>query len=811
MRTFRSAGLACFMGLSFIGSSFATIRYVDSTNAAPAAPYTNWGIAATNLQTAIDAAASGDEILVAPGTYRISSPVDIPASKTLTLRSTQSRAAIIDGQRLCTVFYIRGTNSWVEGFTIRNGYSDGYAGGVWMLNASTLRDCLVTSNQAYGGGGVEVNGAATVENCTIRSNLATDFGGGVLFYNGTTGVVRNCTISDNVASNSGGGVYVQNGGMVSNCWISGNRTVDAAGNGGGVFVTATAGNTGGTLVNSVICNNSTPQDGGGIYCSQGATVLAPIVNCTVVSNAAGRYGGGIRQNSARMINNIIYFNVAPTDSNLYQDAGSGWVTNCCVIPLPAFNGTACFTNAPAFVNRSSLDFHLVAGSACIDAGAVNNAPGNDYDGNLRPVGAAYDVGAFEYDLSLGTLSIAPTSTNVPSTASSGRQIAVVAGVAWTAATNQPWLAITGGASGSGNGTVTYGVASNGSTSARTGTITVTGGGLVRTCTVTQAGAASPFVLIAPATTNVLSPASSGLQIEVTANISWTAATNHPWLAITGGGSGTTNGTVIYSVASNPSISARTGSITVAGGAISRTCTVVQAGVPSVEISPTGTNVPAGASSGHQIVVAANVTWGAQSGWPWLTITGGTPGSGNGIITFDVAANDTTSQRSGLITVSRSGIVRTCTVVQAAGVLATFYRDADGDGYGDPGVTTNAVVPPAGYVANNTDCNDTSANSHPGAPEICDGLDNDCNGQIDENCRVAKTCFALAQSVNCTGAGWSRTFVMDLTNFRNLAAQDGYQSYSVNYLLYYNIWTGVYLYDYDAGAFSAVTWLMNLDL
>ena len=55
------------------------------------------------------------------------------------------------------------------------------------------------------------------------------------------------------------------------------------------------------------------------------------------------------------------------------------------------------------------------------------------------------------------------------------------------------------------------------------------------------------------------------------------------------------------------------------------------------------------------------------------------------------------------------------------------------------------------------------------------------------------------------------FVMDLTNFRNLAVQDGYQNFSVSYLLYYNIWTGIYLYDYGAGAFSAVTWLMNLDL
>jgi hypothetical protein len=142
---------------------------------------------------------------------------------------------------------------------------------------------------------------------------------------------------------------------------------------------------------------------------------------------------------------------------------------------------------------------------------------------------------------------------------------------------------------------------------------------------------------------------------------------------------------------------------------------------------------------------------------------------------------------------------------------TYYRDADGDGYGNPGVTTNAISPPAGYVSDNTDWNDSNASVYPGAPELCDGVDNNGNGQIDENCRVAKTCFSLNQSIRCAGAGWSRTFVMDLTNFRNLAVQDGYQSYAVNYLLYYNIWTGIYLYDYTAGAFSAVTWAINLDL
>ena len=64
-------------------------------------------------------------------------------------------------------------------------------------------------------------------------------------------------------------------------------------------------------------------------------------------------------------------------------------------------------------------------------------------------------------------------------------------------------------------------------------------------------------------------------------------------------------------------------------------------------------------------------------------------------------------------------------------LSTYYQDYDMDGFGDDNLTLEDCLQPIGYVLEGGDCDDASANVFPGAEELCDGIDNNCDGEVDE--------------------------------------------------------------------------------
>lgn len=76
---------------------------------------------------------------------------------------------------------------------------------------------------------------------------------------------------------------------------------------------------------------------------------------------------------------------------------------------------------------------------------------------------------------------------------------------------------------------------------------------------------------------------------------------------------------------------------------------------------------------------------------------------------------------------------------------TYYADLDGDGFGDPDREKTACTAPTGYVENSQDCDDTKGYVKPGIEEVCNEIDDNCDGRIDEGCPWNKIFYDIEQS------------------------------------------------------------------
>ncbi len=174
----------------------------------------------------------------------------------------------------------------------------------------------------------------------------------------------------------------------------------------------------------------------------------------------------------------------------YADTRAGWqvAVDLSAAPWGAANVvTAGCVDQVSATQGTITNFAVVHnGATYISGSPPMPIPDNNGAGALASV--SFQIGG-------DSLAISPASTNLPAAASNGLRIAVAGNVAWAAApgAHSAWVTVASG-SGNGNGTATYNVASNTGTSARTGTVEVTGGGITCTHTVVQAAAGSVFTL-----------------------------------------------------------------------------------------------------------------------------------------------------------------------------------------------------------------------------------------------------------------------------------------------------------------------------
>jgi hypothetical protein len=245
------------------------------------------------------------------------------------------------------------------------------------------------------------------------------------------------------------------------------------------------------------------------------------------------------------------------------------------------------------------------------------------------------------------------------------------------------LTVTAGATGTGNGAVTFTAVAN-TGAARTGTLTVGS----QPITVTQAGNCT--ITVNPSAISVPATAASGQTVTVSAGsgCAWTTTSQASWLTITAGATGSSNGTVTFNVAANTG-SARTGTLTISGQIV----TVTQAAACAYTVTPLTVSMPAAGGAGPSLTITApaGCDWTATTSTPWLTVTSGAAGSGNGSVGFTASANSG-GARAGSLSIAGQTVAvnQTAACTYTVTVAPTSYRDEGGTGTAT--VTTGAGCP-----------------------------------------------------------------------------------------------------------------------
>ena len=367
---------------------FAPKALFVSQNGTGKPPYDSWKNAASNLQSAVDAAVDGDIVVVGAGTY---GPVSIgPACTVVSLRGAAE--TVIDAQGASRAVELLGGGT-LEGFTIVNGSADDCAG-ILAESGSTVRDVTIVGCSATGnGGGVCLYGGSTAEDVRAVSNSAA-FGGG--FFATVASAVVRCEMSDNTATQSGGGAWLGGESAMRDSTAGGNTAAVA---GGGVYLEDATEFS--RFHNNTVENNGAAK-GGGIYAynanghdciltgnraGEGAALWLGgdeepgFWNCTISGN--GGEGAAVVLRGTAVLGNTIVWKNAGGEADAADTAE--------IRP-------SCYFDNPGF--RDEGDFHLSVSSPCIGAGEIDHSwmdDAYDMDGQPRLAettsGPQADIGA----------------------------------------------------------------------------------------------------------------------------------------------------------------------------------------------------------------------------------------------------------------------------------------------------------------------------------------------------------------------------------------------------------------------------------
>jgi hypothetical protein len=335
-------------------------------------------------------------------------------------------------------------------------------------------------------------------------------------------------------------------------------------------------------------------------------------------------------------------------------------------------------------------------------------------------------------------SLSASSASVPGEGGTG-SVGVTAGsaCAWTAASNADWVTVTGGSRGTGNGTASFTAAAN-TGAARSGTLTVAG----QAFTINQAESCTYSA--SPTQQTV---ASGGGTVNVTVNTSgscrWTATSNVAWITVSAS-SGSGDGSVQLTVAANTG-GARSGTVTVAG----RTVTINQGSGCSYSLAPGSQTVSAGAGTGTVAVTApAGCSWtAAPANTPWVTVTNGASGNGNGTVQYAFEAN-TGAPRTGTLTIAGHSF----TLTQSSGCsFAINPGQQTVPAAGGPGTVNVTTAAGCAWTVDNTPAwaHVTSGASGNGPGAVQFAVDPNTGSGRSATILIATQPFVLTQDGACT--------------------------------------------------------------